>query len=606
MKFINLMIILAFFCCPLFAGESVEFWKRGDVSYLCQNMDMPIWPVLPEDSIGLDEDIVMTIKMPRGFKITGYGESKRFAMQPKPLMIPKNVLNESVNGEVLATVTFPSLPAEETSDSLKYAKGKEKMHRGALLINPGDAESKWYPIEIGLKSKSGQKQWDILKARVFVYPELKAERPERMRVEAFDYADYENPVFKEAIKEAVVGSGINVLTNMRIFEDEDSLAQTLREDGVKASVILFWHNLIPEIGRRYSQAYPLNKDGERITKADFLLKNNICHTWCINNPDKVKEVIKNYFKEKIVGRFDSVTNDNEEKALARDGSYICGDVYTPITIDAFKEFASIDESEELSPEIIVKKYSQKWVDFRCWQSSQMSMLLSEALFEVDPSIEYGYYSGNKYVGELAGFTKNMYATDWEVLSENGGIYFGSSGYYGSTDDYAATTEALGDIPHIPAEMYIENFIDEARDMPDPERYRYRLMNSLMYGSGGFAVWYLQVLDGGAYHAIAEVASIAAEIEDYILDGEKCNDELVLAPNIDPKSVFAYKLGQKRVVVFINHSSKTKTIRYGWKKAIRKPDTVETVSGKKFADASMISMKIKPKDYAVFITLSQGN
>ncbi|AQQ71758.1 hypothetical protein SMSP2_02136 [Limihaloglobus sulfuriphilus] len=601
-------IVLLLLCCSLTFGYDLSLWPRGETAYLVQNCDMPVWPQMPTEALGGDGSLVLSITMPSGFKVSsGYGESQAFAMQPRPLMVPFEIcINTLSEQQVTAKVKMPSVPAKMVEDNLKYSADIEKSCRAAVLINPGNAKPGKYPVKISLQLEESGKTWELADAEFIVLPELKGKSPRRLRSEAFDYCGYANPEFKDAIKRAVLGSGINILTNMRHFEQDDTLAQLLKDQGVRPGWIMFWHNMMPVLAEKYPEVYPLDAEGNRITKPDFLLKNNICHTWCLDNREKVKDVIKEYFKENVVGRYAAVTNDNEEKAAARDRSYICGDVHTPITMDAFKEFAEIEASKELTPEIIRDNYLEEWIDFRCWQSAQMSSLMSEAIAEIDPTIEYGYYSGHKYVGNLAGFSKAMYATDWDLLAKEGGIYYGSSGYYGSTKDYAATTEALGSIPHIPAEMFIENFLDFKKDMPTPEQFSYRLMKSLMYGSGGFAVWYLQVLDGAGYYAVSEVSAIAAEIEDYILDGEDCSDELILPFGLDKDAVFAYKLGQKRMVAVFNHSARQKNIRIGWKEAISKPDTVEIVTGRNLADSKFMAAELEPRSYAVFVTLSQGN
>jgi hypothetical protein len=388
---------------------------------------------------------------------------------------------------------------------------------------------------------------------------------------------------------------------MRYYDSDDTVAQQLRSEGVKANWLLFWHrhSMDDFIAEKYPEIRPLDEDGKRN-------EDGLCHTWCIQNSELVKESLKEFIKQKVVGRYDGVTNDNEEKALTRKTKQPRGDLYTPITLELFRERADIPADTELTPEIIAEKYADEWVDFRCWQSARMSAILSQALFEVDPSIAYGYYSGHKYVGKLAGFSKSMYATDWELLAETGGIHFGSSGYYGSIDDYKATTEALAPIPHVPAEMFIENFVSFNRDMPEPDIFTYRLMNSLMYGNGGFAVWYAQVLDGAGFYSISRVSAIAAEIEDFLLDGERCDDKLALGANVDPDAVFAYQLGAKRLIVIINHSSSERMIRFGWKKKIIKPDTVEILSGKNYGDTHYFNVKIEPKSFKIYMTLSEGN
>ncbi len=605
-KIIATILVLGITGSLIAEEQSVTLWPRNDQAYLVREYSMPVWVELSSELFDGKSKVELTLDMPAGFELAGHGTSAEFAVHPQPLLVPKTVSREAKQDRCVVKMPIVFAKANESGDNLKYAEGEKKMLRTALLVNPGSSETGEYDVNAVLTVDGKQISTNAMK--FVVLPKLQNKSPERLRVEAFDYAGYTDPTFKEAICQAVQGSGINVLTNMRLYEQDDTVAQLLRNKGVKPSLIIFWHNIMPVLAAEFPEVYPIGKDGNRITQPNFLLKNNICHTWILQNKEKVKPLLKKFFQDKVLNRYTAVTNDNEESAIARDKTYIRGDIYTPITMQAFKEFAHIDAAEELTPEIILEKYSEKWVDFRCWQSAQMSALLSDVLFELDASVEYGYYSGHKYVGNLAGFTRNMYATDWGLLAKEGGIQFGSSGYYGSTDDYTATTETLGVIPHIPAEMYIENFLDKHRAMPEPENFSYRLMNSLMYGSGGFAVWYLQVLDGAGYYAVSNISAIAAEIEDYLLDGEDCESELVVRsiPAIDSNAVFAYQLGQKRLVVFMNHSGKPKQIKYKWKTPIRKPDTVEIVSGKQYAAAESIDIELAPKSYAVFVTLSQGN
>lgn len=608
-RIIFTLILTSFVSISVFAqtsDESVKLWSRGDLCYLSQGYSMPIWPQFPHDSIGIRDDLVMTIEMPVGFSVTGFGQSDEFATQPTPLMMPKKVETSATGAKVKAVIDFPSMPVEAGSDNLQYAPDVKKVYRASLMVK-ADVEPGTYDISIALRSKSGETVWKTLNAKAIVLPALKNKRPDRIRVEAFNYNGYTSREYKEAMMDAVRGSGINVLTDMRLDAQDEDIPQKLRSEGIKADLILFWHNLIPAIGEKYPEAYPFGPDGVRVTKPDFMLKNNICHTWILDNKDIVKTVLVDYFKANVLGRYDGITNDNEEKAITREKTVARGDVYTPITIEAFKKRYNIDPAEKLTPESIAQKYADQWVDFRCWQSAEMAQLLGDAIAEVDPTLEYGYYSGHKYVGSLAGFTKNMYATDWDLLAQKG-IHFGSSGYYGSIDDYAATTKALAasGVRHIPAEMYIENFLDFARAMPTYEQFRYRLMNSLMYGNGGFAIWYLQVMDAAAFYATSEVAAVSSEIEDFLLDGERVDDQLAIPPTMDKRAVFAYQLGQKRMVVVMNHSARTMNVRLAWKNPIRKPDTVEIVTGKNLGDSKMMTAILKPKDFAVFITLSEGN
>lgn len=606
-KFIVSFVIftILFFCCICIGQTSVKLWSRDDKCYLVSNASMPIWPAVPEEALG-SEPLIMTIEMPKEFKITATGNDDSFALQPNPLLIVKKVESKLI-GENIEYILEFSPDVQIPKDDRIYKPG-ERCARAAIMINPGKSVPGQYPITIKLKTKNETKKWDDLKASAYVLPELKNRKPKRLRTELFSYDNYKSCEFKNEFINTIAASGINNISMMRLEKDSNNIAQQLRKKGIKANILVFWHNIGMDISSRIPDVLTVDAQGVpvKIKENQWPVSASICHSWCIQNKEKFENALEQYIQQNIADRYDGLTNDNEESALTRDKKEIKGDLYTPVTIELFRSRAGIDKNEKLTPDVIVEKYADKWVQFRCWQSVQMSAMLSETLHKAAPKLTYGYYSGHKYVGELAGFSENMYATDWDLLAKEGKIDFGSSGYYGSTDDYYATTTALGGIPHVPAEMFIEGFGDFARPMPEPNEFAYRLMNSLMYGSGGFAIWYAQVLDGAGFYAISKVSDIAAEIENYIIDGVRCEDELIIPPMFDRNAVFAYQLGQKRLVVLINHSGKTKNVQISWKKPISKPDTVEMISGKHFGSSQIMDASLSAKSFAVFITLSEGN
>lgn len=588
------------------SSDTLKFWPRGNLAYLISGSSTPLWPELPKDSYELNEPLVLVMEMPKGFEIVAFGKSTAFALHPEPLIVPAAIESTCKTDKVIYRIKLPASPTALIKDNRKL-RAKDLVARAALLINPGRIEPGEYPIKVSLGTEDGRKKWADLNATAHVLPPLKGQRPKRMRVEVFDYAGYTNADYRKGLADVILASGINNISNMRYYDSNDTIAQQLRKYGVKANLLLFWHNIGMEISKSMPEILTVDADGNPIEITHgWPVVVSICHTWAIQNREKMNEALIKYLEKKLVGRYDGVINDNEEKAFTKGRKQIRGDLYTPITMELFRKRAGVSADVELTPEVITAKYAEEWIDFRCWQSAQMSSIFSKAVSELDPTLTYGYYSGHKYVGELAGFTRYMYATDWELLVETGGLHFGSSGYYGSIKDYAATTEALGDIPHIPAEMFIENFSDFVRPMPAPEEFSYRLMNSLMYGSGGFAVWYMQVLDGAGFYAISKVSAIAAEIEDFLLDGQRCDEELVIPPAFDKKAVFAYRLGARKLVVVINHSAKAKNVRLTWRKPIAKPNTVEIVTSRNLAASGIMDAKLPPKGFAVFVTLSEGN
>ena len=145
-------------------------------------------------------------------------------------------------------------------------------------------------------------------------------------------------------------------------------------------------------------------------------------------------------------------------------------------------------------------------------------------------------------------------------------------------------------------------------MPSPEKFAFRLMRSAIYGGGqgGVMVWYLQVLDAAGFYAIGTVSRVLSDIEDFLIDGTRCDSDLILPPRVDRNSVFAYKLDARRMVIIFNNSGKKKKYSLRWKTPIPKPDTVEIVSRKHLGNTSVLPVNLNPFSFEVFITLSEGN
>ncbi len=566
----------------------VRLWPRGQKCYLCAKMSMPIWPELPKSALSLSKPLILSIRMPEGFRIEAFGTSKNFALHPKPLIVPTKMEYSLEDKTIVYKIHLPVPP-------------KSGCVRAALLVNPGDNPVGEYPIGLELKTEDGQNLWQESKAIIKVLPKLIRNSPRRLQIAVCDYAGYKNVKFRRAIADAVFASGINTIWNMSYYDKPDTIAQQLQPKGIKAAWVWVWHKYYAPITEKYPQAYELNSAGKP-------KPNSLCYTWCINNRQKVIQLLAEMIRKKNTPKkYDIIVNDNEERAISRDHKKVFGDLFTPSTLKEFKKQTGIPLNTKLSPEIIVKDYADQWVNFRCWQSTQMASILSDAVKLADPELRYGYYSGYEYAGRFTGFSRETYATDWKLLAKSG-LDFGSAGYYGSIHDIASTAKALGDIPFIPAEMFVENFLDQKRSMPSPEKFAFRLMRSAIYGGGqgGVMVWYLQVLDAAGFYAIGTVSRVLSDIEDFLIDGTRCDSDLILPPRVDRNSVFAYKLDARRMVIIFNNSGKKKKYSLRWKTPIPKPDTVEIVSRKHLGNTSVLPVNLNPFSFEVFITLSEGN
>ncbi len=598
LRLASFSIALAALGSATFAGE-LSLWPRGSSAYLVAGQPMPIWPALPDDFNETEADILLSITLPSGFEITAVGESRAFGLHPKPLAIPSKVEKVSSGKNEVYQLSLP-----------KAQFSSREALRLSLMIDPGATNKPGdYSCTIEASTVGGGKRCEPLTAKLQVLEPLQGKRPRRLTLGIYNYHGYANPKFSEAIEKAVLNSGINTICDMRPIEngkpDFISLTPSLSKEGLGTELYWFWNSFAGRIRNQFPEAVMFDKDGRPDPS-----KHAAAATWIIANKEKVMPLLIEDLRSQLGStNYRAVVNDNEVRGMDREGKIAYGDIHNPGAMEAFAQWAKINEPVPANPAHIAEHYREQWISYRCWQSAQMSALLAEAIATIDPTLGYGLYSGYEYDGKFDNFTRQLYSVDWGQMVQEGKIQFGCAGYYGGRRDLAATARALGEVPYIAAEMFIEHFLEHKRRMPGPDEFKLRLLSALLDsgGKGGLTLWYLPVFEGAAFSATAQVSQIMSEIEDFLLDGERVsNDSLSLSRNIDPASTFAYTLGERRLVIIINRGKTRLPARVAWKNAVPKPDTVEIVSGKRLGHTALIETTIAPMSYVAFLTASEGN
>jgi len=582
------VLLLLFMITVSFADSSasVVLWPRGDVAYVCSGSAMPIWPELPDEAIGCGKFLQLSVEMPVGFEISAYGKSTLFAMQPKPLVIPLS-MTSSVSGdkiEYLFTLPVPPIT------------GSPKL---ALLVDPGDMAQGSYPMTIGLKSIDGVLNWADNSATIEVIEPLAGVRPKRVQVAIYDYADYVDQDYKDGMTEIYRKSGTNYLHNMAYYSSTDTIAQRLKGDGVKAGWVWFWSKHTRAITNEYPEAKQRNNWGD-------LIYDTLCYTWCIENREIAVDLLTEYIRQSDTPKkYECIINDNEERAVNDNGTP-AGDLYTPITLEAFRSFAGIDASVVLTSVKIATDYIDQWIEFRCWQCAEMADILGEAIKAYDSEMLYGLYSGYKYTGIYTGHTKKNYSVDWDLMADVESLDFGNAGYYGQA--YVTTTvNAIAPKAFVHGEMYINNFLTQP-DPPIASDFFYTLMYSIYTGGGkgGVGVWYGQVLDGAGFLAVSKTAELTAQVEDYLLDGQRCDSELNLPGNLYSNYIYAYKISDdKRLVTVFNPYSYSINVTLSWKTLPDGLETIELQSSQMTSDPKVMSGIIPARSMKVFETTVVG-
>lgn len=543
---------------------------------------MPVWVEIPSDAMSMGYPLTMTIEMPQGFEVTAYGESTQFAMQPKPLYAATSLVKTQDSPTVIYQANFNPPP---TSGNL----------RAAFLVKPVGIDPGHYSMTIGLNVTGSALKWDDKYITAKVLPPLNGLRPKRLPIAVFDYADYTNSDFKTNITQTMYDAGFNWIHNMNYYSQTDTVAQTLRPQGVKAGWIWWWEKHTYAILKDHPEA-------ARIDWTSYPVPGSLCYAWCIENRELTKDLLVSYIDQKNTPvKYDCIFLDNEEKAIDDNGN-IQGDFYTPITLETFRSFAGIDASVELTQATISANYADEWVNYRCWECAQMAEILGQAIKEYNPDMQYGVYSGYKYTGQYEGMSKRAYSMDWDLMAQNPYLDFGCAGYYG-IPYIQNTANALDPIPMMPGEMYVEHFLSDPT-MPEPGEFAFRMVWDILYGGGkgGVGLWYAQVFDAVAYSDVSRVAKAMYKVEDFLLDGVRCDSELATL-NIYSGYVYAYKLGtDRRAILVINPTTLNKSISLNWNVNLAAGITSYDIeSGEIFDDPQTITDTIPGRSYKIYLT-----
>ncbi len=579
------------------AEPSATIWGRGSSAYLCAGTATPLWITPASDCFTSKGPLELFITMDARIEIVRSGTSPSGFIHPQPLIIPSSITSgELVDGRRTWTLILP-MKAEFA------AKGK--VPRLALLVKP-DASVAPGPVEIEmlLRDAASKREWPATGIEAEILPALRASVPKRVRIGAFNYLGYADPEYRSAIIETARRSGMNDLPAMHPVPtgDEDQLT-LFRKSGGRVGAVM-----IGEPAQAVVQRLP---ESRRLDAEGKPIDGKLSYCWTIAHREETIQALAEHFRERnLAALYDVVINDIEERAFHKGHAY--GDLHTPLAIETFRRQASIPADVALTPKIIADKYSQEWVDFRCWESTEWAGIVGEAVKRAGPDLVYGYYSGYHNAAEKADRTgqplgtRAGYSTDWEMLGQAGFLDIGSAGYFGDHHLLADTRDALADTPFIPGEMLIENFFHYEWDMPSPTYFARRLMWALMTGGGhGVWTWYLQVFDAGAYSAIDQVSYAASRIEDIVLDGAPCPELLNLPGRIPEANVFVYRTGPRIALVVLNPTEARLEAKIAWGEALKGATGEDVFTDQIFNASAGVPIDIAPGQFGAYVVTAGG-
>lgn len=215
---------------------------------------------------------------------------------------------------------------------------------------------------------------------------------------------------------------------------------------------------------------------------------------------------------------------------------------------AFRAFAKLPETAELTGETVVRDHLQHWIDFRCRQNAEVVKLLREGIKAANPDCLFFVYSGYQRA-----HTRETYGIDWAYVAPH--LDQAWCGYGRPVTETQDTLLALGGKPLVGGELVWLGY-GGAYDLDTTES---NLMRRLTDCAGGVMVYYDWFVDGRFYTALSHTAAVAADFEPFFRKGRR-DDSLATVAEGDAANVAVYTLGAERLLVLFGSATGARRFR----------------------------------------------
>ncbi|MFH1901654.1 MAG: hypothetical protein ABIK26_05320, partial [Candidatus Omnitrophota bacterium] len=295
---------------------------------------------------------------------------------------------------------------------------------------------------------------------------------------------------------------------------------------------------IPGI-KKYLEKHP----EYRAVTADGTIKDVVISPAHLLEPTSpVRDMIKGYVG-KIALQYPAISWDYEVPVTRSESIG-----FSKMNLELFHKFARISQNVKLTPEMVLRDYRQKWVDFRCRQNAEICKLLQEGIKEANPDCLFYVYSG--YQGDV---TQERYGVNWEYVSKYvDGIW---CGYGRSVKNIKDTLKAINGKPLVGGEivwMGYGNFYNQ-------NKAEVNLFRRLTDCGGGIMVYYDWTVGGRFYKAISQVASIAADFEGFFKNFDR-DDSLSEVSEGGKGNVAVLKNGSERLLFLFNSTESSRRFK----------------------------------------------
>ena len=428
------------------------------------------------------------------------------------------------------------------------ARGEDLLAPGrptrlALLMKCADPAWKSATLFTSFELDDGCVQQVPRTITVTTMAPLAGVRPKQIRLLPCYFNDYFSaPAVLKALADNVEKSGINALYGRRnrVF---DSLAPR----GVKLVYALEWDPWTAAFDRdllvRIPEARALNADGQS-------LGGTVCPTWLLASDCPALSKLHEFITARVRAQRPGEVNWDFEQPTTQPPTFC----FCERCRARFAEGAQLAQCPSREQVLGDKSLLAQWTDFRCRQNAQLVALVRAAVKAIDPNLAFSVYSSYQ-----SAYTREHYGVDWSLLTSalDGGI----AGYNGTDALLADTRSALGRVPLLGGQIWIETLSVGETGRFDHASWKRRLLRTIIETGGrGVLIWWLPTLSGGAFGEIAELTQFLAAFEDFLVLNQRADALAAVSPSPFPRrNVRVLTRGEERLVVLFNESRDRLTV-----------------------------------------------
>ncbi|MBU1735143.1 MAG: carbohydrate-binding family 9-like protein, partial [Verrucomicrobia bacterium] len=457
--------------------------------------------------------------------------------------------------------------------------------RLALLVKHKGAPLKPGLLRFGFVAAGGYVAELPAEVALVPLPALLKKQPKESRIIPCYYSDMFNVATSEALVQNVWDSGIG-----EIYGGHNRVTDALRPKGFKVIRSFPYNSWQISPAPDWKTTHPDRLAVNFQEKPDL---GRICPTYALQDGNEFLPLLQAWVRDMVKGcGYDSIDCDYEVPVVLPPTFCFCSRC-----LEDFRKREKIPADVKLTSTLVVEKYRDAWVAFRCRQNAEMIGLLARFIRETEPKIGVSTYSGFQ-----TKYTREHYGIDWALLRDK--IDEGIAGYGGGRKDVAATAQALAPTPFIGGEMYyLNNRTSEAGPIRR-EGWKMRLVRTYINGGcNGVLIWWLPPMDGSAYYQTSQAAAIIADLENFFRKGKRVDEKISFAAEVRADDYAAFEKDGQILLVLFNPNSAARSVDgvtvKGWSTttAKRYDDRAGRLDK---ADTDLRKVSVETRDLAVLL------